>query len=503
MVLLVAYLLFRRIANVSVTHGLLLLAIVSEQWFSGIDFGPFSIRVYLMVLLLAWIVWLSVRNREPLLRTSEAKGLLLLYTAFVLWSSLDGFITGTPIERIIIHVSSTHLLAILAFLTTQYLLRRNFEFVWTVWVMVATALLSGLFAIVQWFGVDWAWHVALRLHPGEEDLVLGTRFGSWGFVPGLAVYSIPLSYHLITFGSFGHAYWVHSVVKGFSLGARLFALVISLLLGVATLLTQSRSAAVAYTMSMVAAIALNAWYMRKRLTTKMIAQTMLPLVLSVSVLAVLDGAVQSSVAEAAKKSPAALGSVEPSSEDSTRVDSSETPKPKAGEGNYRTNRIFKFKDSTRAALLWFSINYILDNPWTSGSLSDFGSLIAESEDPRLPDRPLTPHNLFLNAAVGYGIPGLLLIVLLVWKVCTVCWKMLVELSPKVEVHWVGIGAAIGLLAYLVNGQFHNDGFVTGGTLGWWLLGVITALKASESASLASSSTTIRAVVGLKGVERRE
>src|SRR5690606_15899361 len=119
-------------------------------------FGPFSIRVYLMVLLLAWIVWLSVRNREPLLRTSEAKGLLLLYTAFVLWSSLDGFITGTPIERIIIHVSSTHLLAILAFLTTQYLLRRNFEFVWTVWVMVATALLSGLFAIVQWFGVDWA-----------------------------------------------------------------------------------------------------------------------------------------------------------------------------------------------------------------------------------------------------------------------------------------------------------------------------------------------------------
>src|SRR5690606_28512700 len=319
MVLLVAYLLFRRIANVSVTHGLLLLAIVSEQWFSGIDFGPFSIPVYLMVLLLAWIVWLSVRNREPLLRTSEAKGLLLLYTAFVLWSSLDAFITGTPIERIIIHVSSTHLLAILAFLTTQYLLRRNFEFVWTVWVMVATALLSGLFAIVQWFGVDWAWHVALRLHPGEEDLVLGTRFGSWGFVPGLAVYSIPLSYHLITFGSFGHAYWVHSVVKGFSLGARLFALVISLLLGVATLLTQSRSAAVAYTMSMVAAIALNAWYMRKRLTTKMIAQTMLPLVLSVSVLAVLDGAVQSSVAEAAKKSPAALGSVEPSSEDSTRV----------------------------------------------------------------------------------------------------------------------------------------------------------------------------------------
>ena len=92
---------------------------------------------------------------------------------------------------------------------------------------------------------------------------------------------------------------------------------------------------------------------------------------------------------------------------------------------------------------------------------------------------LAPHNLFLNAAVYYGIIGLLLIILLVKVVFSTCIKAVKLSAKRHSITWITFGAVTGIVAEFINSQFHNSNFVSGSHLPWWLLGILCVIIARE------------------------
>ena len=189
--------------GVSIQVALLLAVLISEVFLAGIDLGPYSLRVYLIVVLLSMVGAQTALSQRGLFRSKEAQRLFLIYLAFVLWAIVSSLYNSVPLGNMANRIASTHLIAVTGFLVTQSALKRRRDTVLMASLMAMTALVSGFVAIMQWFGVTWSWDLALMLHPGEElaGQVLGTLYGAaWGFVPGLAFYSIPLSYHLLSFG---------------------------------------------------------------------------------------------------------------------------------------------------------------------------------------------------------------------------------------------------------------------------------------------------------------
>jgi hypothetical protein len=83
----------------------------------------------------------------------------------------------------------------------------------------------------------------------------------------------------------------------------------------------------------------------------------------------------------------------------------------------------------------------------------------------------TPHNLFLTSMAFYGLPGLLLSILL----CCEMWRfgraLLQKFREQSEDYWIGHSIVFGLLAHTGNAMFHNPSLLTGDTLPAWLIGV--------------------------------
>ncbi len=93
------------------------------------------------------------------------------------------------------------------------------------------------------------------------------------------------------------------------------------------------------------------------------------------------------------------------------------------------------------------------------------------------ERIISPHNLFLNALVLGGIPSAGIILLLMFGLFRLSRSVMKAIQLEPSLAWVGMGAIYGLIAYLINAQFHNSGFVSGDPMPWWIIGVMAALVA--------------------------
>jgi len=155
----------------------------------------------------------------------------------------------------------------------------------------------------------------------------------------------------------------------------------------------------------------------------------------------------------------------------------QTATPEAGGGGYSLGRVLSLQDPRRVQAAASSIELISSDLPTLLIGSD-STAYSEILFRRLGegDIIIAPHNLFLNAAVLTGLPGVLLVVLLLFGL----WKLgrtVIRLTSAHDssVRWVGIGAFYGLLAYVINAQFHNSGFVSGDAMPWWLIGLMIAI----------------------------
>ena len=448
--LLVLMLVLPRAIGVSMPVAFLLVTLICQFFIVDIDIGPVSTRVYLMVVLLSVVVAQTMLYRRSLFRCKEAYSLFIIYLAFVLWAIINRLYNAEPVGRIAYSITSTHLIAVAGFLVTQSVLKHRRDIVLMAGFIAMTALISGFVAIMQWLGISVFWNLALMLHPGEksEKLLLGTLYGSWGFVPGLALYSIPLSYHLITFGMFIFTWTYYRLQTRGNFAKSVLGLVGIITLLFAIMFTQSRSAMLATLVVFLFIV----WYdkHRRKKLAKSAHRGVRWQVLLILMFAILSLAF------------AQLGGLL-------------NPEVDAGKGRYSLSHIFKMEDPERMALALATVEFSSQYLLLGGRLREFGERLEMTDDPRLPKRSQAPHNMFLNAVLYYGLPGVFLILLLLRAVYLTCRQAIRLTASDSVARWIGLGAVAGLIAYLVNAQFHNDSFVTGGTLPWWLLGVLCAL----------------------------
>jgi hypothetical protein len=450
---LALFLVVSRARGVSVPVALLVAALFCKLFLPGPYLGPFSLGVNLMVLLLGWVGAKAVFHRRGIFRNKETLLLFVVYLLFVAWATINRLYNGEPVSKVAHAVASTHLYAAAAFLVTQNVLEHRRDSELFAGFIALTAVASGFVGIMQWFGVKWFWDLGLILHPGEKAArkLLGIRFGAWGYVPGLASFSIPFSYHLITFGMFVLSWSAIKLQTRGHMKKNTLGIVGTVILSAAVLLTQSRSALLA----VIVVLPLLIWhgrYLQAQLSPPRVELVRL-LIVPVIVLATFTFSLTQSAYFA-------------------------DPNPKAGGGRYSLNRIFVLKDLRRVAVTKASIEFSSKSLIVGGGQAGFKKFLEKSDYLRLTKRTIEPHNMFLNAVVFYGIPGVILMVLLLSVVVITC-KDAMGLIVDPVTGWIALGAILGLAAYVVNGQFHNNSFVMGGMWPWWLLGLLCSLIAQE------------------------
>ncbi|MCH8108980.1 MAG: hypothetical protein IIB15_02525 [Chloroflexi bacterium] len=428
-----------------------IMGVAGHLFFGSLDIGPVSFRIYVMLLMAFLLAADTLTLRRKLFRSTLARDLVMIYLVFMIWTFLVRQAHGDSLVGTATFMMSNHLFALVSFIVIQNRLVTQKHIVLFASALALAALLSALFAVGQWFGIDKAWEVALALRPGEEEALLGTRFGDFGFVPGLSLFSISLSYVLISLGFFVYSWTIHRqrIRPSFLLIGVVFTGVI--VLGI--IFSQSRSAigatAVVVLVSLV--LSLGTRGQRRRAGAKGLHNYIIAIGLLVVILTFVFGQ---------------LGRF---------LDAT----PEAGGGGYSLGRVFSLEDPRRVQAAASSLELLTSSVSTLLIGSD-GATYDEFLARRLgeDDIVISPHNLFLNAAVLTGLPGVLLVVLLLFGLLKLGRAVIrATAAHDSSVRWVGMGAFYGLLAYVLNAQFHNSGFVSGDAMPWWLIGLMVAIVA--------------------------
>lgn len=432
--------------------ALVLAALISEIFVASVDIGPFSARVYLLTVALGLVLARALVVRESPLRSGEARRLGAIYLVFVLWALANRVYQAEPPASIAYRIGATHLLALMVFVVTQAALRRRRDIALLAGSMALTTVLSGSFAILQWLGLGWTWDLALMLHPGDTpfqtawERLIYRHSSRWGVVPGLASYSLPLSFHLVSFGMFVLTWTVYKLLARRPLLDQLIGLAGLLVLVLALVLSQSRAALLGGLVALTSAVG---YTIRRQGSVSRAAAVRAGV--GVSVVLAFAGLVYS-----LGRSPL-------------------DPSASAGQGRYSLGLIFRVADDGRFGLWRTALEFGAAHPLLGGGPVRFNELLGVPRDNI--SWPMSAHNMFLNALVLYGLPAVLLLLLLLTTVYLIGRRALLATVEDPGGNWIALGAILGLIAYVTCGQFHPESFTSGGTLPWWLLGVLCALLA--------------------------
>jgi hypothetical protein len=414
--------------------GALSLLLAGQLFLGDFDIGPVSLRVYVLVTLCLGAVVRAVSLRQPLVRYTPALTPCLAYSALIVWIASCRLAAGDPMSVVARALASTHVFAALTFIIVQYFVRTTEDAERLAIVMLSAVALSAGIAIAQWFGVSLAWEMALALRPGEaaEALILGRLRGESGYVPGLAPFSIALGYQLVSVAGLALALLSRTPsFKGFGLLVQL----VTALLAAGLLVSQSRSALVAFLVMAVCSVVLVSG--RRWVTVTAGAFIICS---GAALLLLITG------------------------EDT---------------GAYGLQRVLSMDDPLRAELNRVALSLIPKYFIMGGGIAEFNDILALNGMPFAGNASYAPHNMFLMAGLYYGAIGICLTtivtgLLLKSVVCTLR-------TPVLCTNWIAVGTALGLIGIFINSQFHNESIVSGSALPWWLAGLhVSVLRIARS-----------------------
>lgn len=421
---------------------LLSLGLVADLFLGDLDIGPFSSRVYLMFLLLAYVLAKTVLIRQSLFKSKEAYFLFIVYALFIFWAMVNSIHNLEPLPKLFYGIASTHGMALTIFLVAQAELRTRKDLGFLGGMILVSAVVSGLVAICQWQNMDWAYDLVNRLRPIREEKI-GEILLYAGYAPGLSSYSIPFSYHMVTFGFLAISrVFLPGENKG-SLLSRSLQYLAVIVIPVAILISLSRSAALAGVIGFlfVGRYVFSGRARGKKFRLGFAKASVLVVLLFGLIFSLYSRFSESSASQAIQSGPYSLG------------------------------RIIQMEDPVRAGFTAQALNFASKHLLLGGGLPAY---LAESPDRTKIFGAQAPHNIFLNCLVYYGLPGICLLFVLLWRVYITCNRALGLMDLDPGSRWLVVGAVAGVLAYFLNSLFHNDSFVTGGTLPWWLLGLLCA-----------------------------
>jgi len=143
------------------------------------------------------------------------------------------------------------------------------------------------------------------------------------------------------------------------------------------------------------------------------------------------------------------------------------------------DRLFVFEDHSRVELARDALRQIQQAPLLGGHLDALSSGAVGT----------TPHNFILNAALYNGLPGALMVLAMTVLQLMMLFKLTrIAIRSQHASVWI-LAVVFGLFAYLLKGCVHNDSFVVGGLMGWYLIGTLPTMTLIANPSQVPPRTT--------------
>jgi hypothetical protein len=390
------------------------------------DIGPVSLRIYNALLLLLMLS-LSFDSAIRVFSIERHKALLFTWLIFIAWILFASMVNGDADASSSFFLSdyiSKQIIATICLIAFACL-PRTIGDVYTIalWMGVL-ACLNSTFVIAQAVGIDSAWDFQRWLYPIAEDrrlkLVKLEQF--FGYAPGLSAYSISASYILLCFGLI----WI-----GFA------RITLS-----RHLLTQF-----AICLASIGSCILACYLCLSRSSLFLFLAILGPAAFLLFPKQRLLSSIAITAVAAASIILAMLNSEGGVSISDTRTLSAD--------------RIFSFSFEDRLSLLEETAKSIRRRPI-------FGGFQEGMEY----DVTMSGHNMFANAALYYGIPGLVLFVLFILSVISLIKAKANEAVPNLDGKAIAASLKVAIIAYLGKGMVHNESFALGGILGMTLVGLL-------------------------------
>jgi hypothetical protein len=418
--------LMARLFRISLPVVIICTGIVAELFLGDLDIGSFSLRVYTFGSLLIYSIVDSLLRHRPLFACKEAFYVGIIYSVFILWTFLAALGGGSNLPATFNTAMTRHTLALAAFVVIQYFVRTKRDNSWLIWTLVLSILLSSIIAILQWLGNSLTWDIWFKLHPLITNYynVEAGILEEYQLVPGLAATAFTMGYQLVTLGPFLLAF---SFLKNRSIYGSLGLLIII----AGLMVVQQRSSLLGFIVILVIG-----FLMFIRTQSKISMRITLFLIISFFGYFLIR--------------PITAGN---------------TP-----QGQYSLDRFDVPVDEGRIALARAAFEFANRNWMFGGGAENFIDSLQTANDPLMVYTTSTTHNVFLNALIYYGIPALLIIIILIIYIIQQMGRIWL-MTPKKN-DWILLGIEFGLIGYLVNTQFHNASFVTGDVLPWILLALL-------------------------------
>lgn len=407
---------------------LLLAAMGSEIYLGDIDVGPFSPRVYLYALLIVWMLLMIVVRGARLPLSHLAVVLLLLYLVILGWSGVASNLQGGSALAFAGRLASYDAMALAGFFLMHFYVRTRRDLRWLTWGFVLLVSVSAVVAVLQSMNHPQAWAAWGRVRPHIE--LVPDRVGhvvTDGIVerlypPGLYASSFTFGYYLAASAVLALAFFLAK-------RRILWLSVLSLLCG-AAFVVQQRSAILAIVLTC-GAMLLTQFQKGKRL------QFFLTVTAAAVVLTVTINVVQA-----------------------IRIE----------QGLTSYGRYERFFDAGRLQVASIALQFIAAHPVIGGQAAYTEFFASAASVGMEYETIVAPHNLFLNAAVLYGLPGLFLTCLFVAFLLYVLLQSWYVFYARRDL--LGMACVLASGSYLLSAQFHNASFITGDSLGWWLVAFV-------------------------------
>ncbi len=420
----------------------LIISIPLILYFSYIDFGPISPWNYILFFLV-FIAILFLFYRGKIKINNFSQKILLIFILYIFLTVVINWVQGIPAKDFLYNGVVLFSTLLVGF-CTMFFIKNEKQLKAFLYFLVGFMSVSAFVGIMQFIGIEFFWR--LREFWGVYPPAIAPDILARVRIPGLALFSIPLSYQLASVVPLIFAILIIKKRKQ----SRFFLLFAFIICFSALLATQARSAIIGgvFALGVITFYNYKGFRINKRI--------LLPLGIASFVIILFLF---------------------------------------AAPGRFAVQRFF-FQDqdiATIARIPAFIISgrVFLDHPLGTGRdidryveyLPEFEELLYKYVNRFAPHRlaelpaflkargMISPHNHFINILLYYGIFGFLLLFLFYYYIFKGLFVLLRNNKDKPFIKAVALGLIASFIAYIINSLFHNMGPFLIDPFNWYFVGI--------------------------------